>query len=47
VTPSTAAFSFGQLSNPYERQHELRVVQGEGLRRRGPMVGDDLDDRVW
>ena len=29
------------------RQHELRVVQGEGLRRRGAMVGGDLDDRVW
>ena len=39
VTPSTAAFSFGQLSNPSARQHELRVVQGEGLRRRGAMVG--------
>jgi hypothetical protein len=29
------------------RQHELRVVQGEGLGRRGAMVGADLDDRVW
>jgi hypothetical protein len=47
VTPSTAAFSFGQLSNPYERQHELRVVQGEGLRRRGAMVGGDLEDSLW
>ena len=29
------------------RQHELRVVQREGLRRRGAMVGGNLDDRVW
>ena len=28
------------------RQHELCVVQGEGFRRRGAMVGGDLDDGV-
>ena len=45
MTPSTAAFSFGQLSNPYERATELRVVQRKGLRR-GGAVGDDLDDSL-
>ena len=29
------------------RQHELRVVQGEGFRCRGAMMGVDLGDGVW
>jgi len=29
------------------RQHELRVMQREGLRRCAAMVGGDLDDSVW
>ena len=48
VTPSTAAFSFGQLSNPYERASTncascRAKVSGVAVR----WWAADLDDRVW